>query len=85
MDRETVIALAVLLGGCGDSPPSKHQTREADQCLRREVFMQCLSVVPKGPEVTKYNDWDEVVAECAQSAYYISLRQIANIKEECRP
>jgi major membrane immunogen (membrane-anchored lipoprotein) len=78
----TIILAALLLTGCGEKPPS---TREVDQCLRREILMQCLATVPKGPEATKYNDWDEVVSECGQQAYRTALRQIAQIKEECRP
>lgn len=43
-----------------------------DTCVRNEIFQQCIQNLPKGPEVTKYNDWDEVVGECSESAYYIS-------------
>ena len=43
-----------------------------DACVRNEIFQQCIQNLPKGPEVTKYNDWDEVVGECSDSSYYIS-------------
>ena len=40
-----------------------------DQCLRRDLFLDCLKAVPKGPDRTRYNDWSEVVAECNKFAY----------------
>ena len=35
-----------------------------DKDLQREVFKECMSLLPKGPEKTRYNDWSEVVSEC---------------------
>jgi hypothetical protein len=55
-----------------------------DQCMRREIFQQCLKALPAGPQATKYNDWDEVVASCESAAYYQSKRKMSVIKEECR-
>ena len=43
-----------------------------DTCRRNEVFQQCISNLPNGPQVTKYNDWDEVVSQCDGAAYYIA-------------
>ena len=43
-----------------------------DTCTRNEIFQQCIKNLPNGPQITKYNDWDEVVSECNNSAYYIS-------------
>jgi hypothetical protein len=73
--------IAIYLSACDGGPPDPTQP---DQCLRREIFMQCLGTVPKGPDSTKYNDWDEVVSECENAAYYQSKRQRSRIKEECR-
>ena len=59
--------LAFSLSGCND------QTRyEADQKLRRELFKECMQLLPKGPDSTVYNDWAEVVDECKDYAYYAS-------------
>lgn len=59
------LLLLTTLAGCGPVP---------DQELRRQLFKECLSVVPKGPERTVYNDWDEVVSECGRQAYSMSLQ-----------
>ena len=66
----------LLLAGCDVQSP--------DQCLRNQLFERCLSLIPKGPEHTKYNDWSEVVEMCGTQAYYQSLRVRTNIKPECQ-
>ncbi len=43
-----------------------------EQALRVQLFNDCLARIPKGPEVTRYNDWDEVVQTCDNTAYYQS-------------
>ena len=82
-----IILLSVLLLTACDNdtinvPPDKVVI--TDQCLQREIFKECLTVVPAGPLATKYNDWDEVVVECRRSANYMAQRQRGTIKEECR-
>ena len=82
-----IILLSVLLlvacdNGTINVPPDKVVI--TDQCLQREIFKECLTVVPAGPLATKYNDWDEVVIECRRSANYMAQRQRGTIKEECR-
>ena len=72
------IILSVFLVGC--TQPSSG----VDQCMRRELFIQCLKYIPKGPDSTKYNDWDEVIKECQNASYYHSLRDFKYIKLECR-
>jgi len=67
---------AVLAGGCTESTGP-------DQCLRREIFQQCMKALPAGPQATKYNDWDEVVGMCESVAYYQSLKKKTQITEEC--
>ncbi len=67
---------AVLAGGCMESTGP-------DQCLRREIFQQCMKALPAGPQATKYNDWDEVVGECESVAYYQSLKKKTQITAEC--
>lgn len=57
---------------------------ETNQCLRKQYFDDCLTKTPKGPDVTKYNDWDEVVDSCASTAYYMSLRKRSQIPESCQ-
>jgi len=62
----------------------KGEKSSIDQCLRATLFQQCLKALPAGPLATKYNDWDEVVKECANVARFQSARKLKNIKEECR-
>lgn len=75
---------AIGVAGC-EGKPSAYETRDPDQCLRAELFKQCLAAVPAGPQQTVTNDWSEVVDECQHASYYQSLRQISQIKPECRP
>jgi len=55
-----------------------------DQCLREQLFQSCMAALPAGPQSVKYNDWDEVVDSCRDSAYYGSKRQKRFVKPECR-
>lgn len=74
------LATLILLAGCGRAAVDAN-----DQCLRREIFNECLRVLPAGPLSTKYNDWAEVVNACASQAYTTSIRNNAQtIKPECR-
>ena len=79
-----LIAGASLLaaGLCGCNPQEAVLT---DQCLRQELFKQCMSGLPKGPERVgaMANDWQDVVAECGRQAYYLAKRKAAYIKPEC--
>lgn len=79
MHRLTMF-LALALFGCG---PTDYST--SDECLRREIFQQCLASVPKGPQTTQENPWHKVIAECESAAYYQSQRLSSRIKPECRP
>lgn len=67
---------AVLAGGCTENTGP-------DQCLRREIFQQCMKALPAGPQATKYNDWNEVVGECESVAYYQSRKKKTQITAEC--
>lgn len=66
-----VVILFVAIG-CADREPS-FCVGKANQAIRREIFMNCLKAVPRGPTHTKYNDWDEVVDACENAAYYQSI------------
>jgi hypothetical protein len=70
----------VGLGGCADQDP-----QSLDQCMRREIFQQCMKALPAGPTATMYNDWDEVVGAGESAAHYQSLRRKSQIKPECGP
>lgn len=78
MAKVCMVLVASALIGCGEfKPPTP------DQCLRREIFRECMSVLPKGPESTMSNDWAEVVGECSRTALSQSLRQPEQIAPEC--
>ncbi len=68
MIKALLILSIILLAGC------EVKRQRANQELRSKLFFECLEKIPKGPERTKYNDWAEVVDECGDQAYYMSLR-----------
>lgn len=70
--RYILIGLMFVLTGC-DQP-----VRQLDQNLRREIFKECMRLLPAGPQKTMYNDWAEVVSECESVAYYQALTCIKN-------
>lgn len=77
-----ILPLALLLAGCEINTAP---TPMPDQCLRAQLFDQCMKNIPKGPERTAgSNDWDEVVDSCQQASYYQPLRAAESIKKECR-
>lgn len=69
---------AIALTGCGEP-----ETSGIDQCMRVELFQQCMSILPAGPKTTMYNDWDEVVDSCESAARLQSIRKVEFIKPEC--
>ena len=79
MKMKNALVFSILaLAGC-----SEMRSPVTDQCLRRELFTQCLKNIPKGPASVKYNDWDDVVSACERAAYYQSFKPKAFIKPEC--
>ena len=71
--------LIPLLAGCMSYEEQTH----ADQCLRREIFMQCLNTVKNGAQST-HKDLGPLVEECESASYYQSFRRGSLIKQECR-
>jgi hypothetical protein len=65
------LTLLIALAGCTEeSFPASGTQSEPDQCIRAEQFQQCLKALPAGPVSTHYNDWDDVVSACRETAYY---------------
>lgn len=79
--KNTLIAISIagLLAGCSDEPNDIVK----DQCLRVELFQQCMKSLPAGPVATHYNDWSEVVTSCEAAAFYQSMRPRVAVKKEC--
>lgn len=79
-----MIVIGMLFIGCVEPSPPRAYPR-IDRCIERDVFLQCLDKIPKGPErvTATGNDWSETISECAQAAHYISLRSESQIKPEC--
>lgn len=77
-----LLAILIVLAGC-DVKTAEPET-VLDQCLRAEIFKQCLAQVPKGPVSTVENPWHKVVEECESAAYHQSWRKTAAVKLECR-
>ena len=82
MTLKTLFLAVVIsvLAGC-----ENNDIQKPDQCLRREIFKECMKLLPNGPSHVKYNDWDEVVKACGEVSYYQSIRRLSMIPEKCRP
>lgn len=82
--KKLVIAFALILSACDEpSKPANYQVH--DQCLRAQIFKECLERLPKGPEsiAVTGNSWHKVVSECEDAASYQSLRMKSTVKPEC--
>jgi hypothetical protein len=65
--------IALLLAGCAKPAAEvvRDEKKDAERgLLRHEYFVQCMKLLPAGPQQTQYNDWDEVVEACNQAAWY---------------
>lgn len=79
-----LVFVCVGMVGCDTETAVRKDRSVVDQCLRREIFRECMECLPRGPErVANSNDWDEVISECAKQAYYNSLRPASQVKPEC--
>lgn len=76
-----IIIAACLLSGC-----DRIKINTVDQCLRRELFKECMASIPPLPQSTHFGEteWDQIIEECGHIAYLQSLRKWEFIKEECR-
>lgn len=79
--RVLFVAVFVALCACADSPID---VKSADRCIEREIFKDCMALIPVGPTHVVNNDWADVIEECRTTAYYQSLRSGRNIKPECK-
>ncbi len=77
------ILLTFTLVGCNEVKEITERNIP-DQCLRRELFNECMKLLPGGPIATHYNDWDEVVSECRTYAWSVSHRLQSVVKKECQ-
>lgn len=50
-----------------------------DQCLRREIFTECIELIPD-----LYRVDPDIIKECRDTSYYLSKRKSSEIREECR-
>lgn len=79
-----IIIMALLLSGCHEDDIDHSMDVVVDQCLRIKLAQQCMKELPKGPQyVGTSNDWDEVVKQCDNNAYYQSRRRRKYVVEEC--
>lgn len=77
------ILLLFTLVGCNEVKEITERNIP-DQCLRRELFNECMKALPGGPIATHYNDWDDVVSECRTYAWSVSHRLQSVVKKECQ-
>lgn len=70
--------LAVLLFTACTPPPQRTWHYDCDATSQREIFLSCLERLPRGPErlAVAGNDWDEVVAECRDTATRIACKVV---------
>lgn len=77
-----LLFVALFLQGCEQL---ENKDARPDQCLRAEIFKQCMAALPKGPErIGTSNDWSEVVDSCEAAARKQSVRPFDQIKPACR-
>lgn len=69
MNTRAVIAVVSLLlvVACTPRAPTPEEAAAAAK-YRAEQFTLCMASLPKGPDRTVYNDWDEVVDSCKDFA-----------------
>ena len=77
------LLFALALVGCKEVKEITEKNMP-DQCLRRELFNECMKALPGGPIASHYNDWDEVVSECRSYAWSVSIRLQSVVKKECQ-
>lgn len=68
-----ILLLAPLLPGCFLDPQEHWYI---DRVMQNRIFMECLRVIPPGPQQTHYNDWDDVVIACNEAARNQSQKKI---------
>lgn len=68
-------AALLLLAGCAQSPDELNRNAQRG-LLRHEYFVECMKLLPAGPQTTHYNDWNEVVSACDSAAYYQSIQAV---------
>lgn len=67
-----ILILFLIVTSCSGRPCQLEANRKEQQ----RIFKECMKLLPKGPERTHYNDWDEVVKACNGVAYSQSLEQV---------
>lgn len=77
-----VAAACFALSGCEELKSPEYAPDQKD---RQRIFKECMAGLPEGPKATTYNDWDEVVGECAKAAYYQSLYCYENCPPARKP
>lgn len=81
--KKLLFLSVLLLTACNETKIIK-ENQVPDQCLRRELFNECMKSLPAGPVATQYNDWDDVVSECRNYAWGVSMRYESVVKKECQ-
>jgi len=81
-----VAILGVLVFLFMISPANGESNMEPDQCVRERVFIECVKAMSQIKVVNGDDqDLEDIVEECSNSAYDISLRNKDAIPPKCRP
>ena len=65
-----------------ESITKEENSQVNDQCIRREIFLQCISITDPHPNLNNDNR-AKIISECGTQSYYLSLRQKSRVKPEC--
>lgn len=84
-----LLFLTLLVLSACYMPKSLQNEDAQDQCLRRELYQQCMDKAPRSTDkdtaFAGTKSWIEISKECDRIASYYSVRSLAHIKPECQP
>lgn len=69
----------VLLLSC-DSKPSD---RVLNQCIRAELFQQCMKTLPRPQYVEDTKNHRDTIVECGRQAFFMAIRTRSATPLEC--
>lgn len=73
-----VLLVAAVIGGFLYSAANAPRHGVVDRDKMHNVYLECIDAIPKGPESTVYNDWDEVIQQCRDHAEEVTWGCIEN-------
>lgn len=81
MKKKWIIFYIVAVVATSSCSAVQYPEYVQDQPTRQRLFKDCMASLPAGPVSTRYNDWDEVVQQCDNVAYYQSRVCVKNCQQ----